>query len=54
MNHFHCSMRLTACVAASLALAGAAAGAQDLQSMSQNANQWVMTGRTYDLQRFAH
>jgi PQQ-dependent dehydrogenase (methanol/ethanol family) len=28
-----------------------AANAQDLQTMSKNANQWVMTGRTYDLQR---
>ena len=51
MKYFHCSMRLTAIVAGSLAVAGALE-AQDLQSMSQNANQWVMTGRTYDLQRY--
>jgi lanthanide-dependent methanol dehydrogenase len=29
------------------------ANAQDLQSMSQDAKQWVMTGRTYDLQRYS-
>jgi PQQ-dependent dehydrogenase (methanol/ethanol family) len=31
--------------------AGSTAGAQDLQTMARNNNQWVMTGRTYDLQR---
>jgi lanthanide-dependent methanol dehydrogenase len=31
--------------------AGAQGGAQDLVTMSKNNNEWVMTGRTYDLQR---
>jgi PQQ-dependent dehydrogenase (methanol/ethanol family) len=31
----------------------ASVNAQDLQTMSKNANQWVMTGRTYDLQRYS-
>jgi PQQ-dependent dehydrogenase (methanol/ethanol family) len=56
MKSLHCisSVRLQALLAGVLALAGAsAAGAQDLQSMTQNANQWVMTGRTYDLQRYS-
>src|SRR5918992_166553 len=34
-------------------LAAASAGAQDLTALSQNNNQWVMTGRTYDLQRYS-
>ncbi|HVE80201.1 MAG TPA: methanol/ethanol family PQQ-dependent dehydrogenase [Gemmatimonadaceae bacterium] len=34
-----------------LGLAAASAGAQDLQTMSRSAKDWVMTGRTYDLQR---
>ncbi len=41
-----------AIVAGALAVGVTSANAQgDLQSMSKNANQWVMTGRTYDLQR---
>jgi len=41
-------------VAGSLALSASAAFAQsDLVSMSKNPNQWVMPGRTYDLQRFS-
>ena len=27
--------------------------AQDLVALSKDANQWVMTGRTYDLQRYS-
>jgi lanthanide-dependent methanol dehydrogenase len=40
-------------VVAGLAVGAASVNAQDLQTMSKNANQWVMTGRTYDLQRFS-
>jgi PQQ-dependent dehydrogenase (methanol/ethanol family) len=32
---------------------GSAAGGGSLGEMSQDANDWVMTGRTYDLQRFS-
>ena len=39
-------------VVAGLAVGAASVSAQDLQTMSKNANQWVMTGRTYDLQRY--
>jgi len=39
-------------VVAGLAVGAASVNAQDLQTMSKNANQWVMTGRTYDLQRY--
>ena len=38
---------------ASLAIVTVPAVAQDLVSLSKDANQWVMTGRTYDLQRFS-
>ncbi|HEU4564691.1 MAG TPA: methanol/ethanol family PQQ-dependent dehydrogenase [Gemmatimonadaceae bacterium] len=38
---------------AGFALAAALPAQQDLASMSRNANQWVMTGRTYDLQRYS-
>jgi PQQ-dependent dehydrogenase (methanol/ethanol family) len=37
----------------SLAVVSAPAMAQDLVQLSKDANQWVMTGRTYDLQRFS-
>jgi lanthanide-dependent methanol dehydrogenase len=40
-------------VVAGLAVGAVSANAQDLQTMSKNANQWVMTGRTYDLQRYS-
>ena len=40
-------------VVAGLAVGAASVNAQDLQTMSKNANQWVMTGRTYDLQRYS-
>ena len=40
-------------VVAGLAIGAASVSAQDLQTMSKNANQWVMTGRTYDLQRYS-
>ena len=40
-------------VVAGLAVGAASVSAQDLQTMSKNANQWVMTGRTYDLQRYS-
>ena len=40
-------------VVAGLVVGAASVNAQDLQTMSKNANQWVMTGRTYDLQRYS-
>ena len=40
-------------VVAGLAVGAASVSAQDLETMSKNANQWVMTGRTYDLQRYS-
>jgi alcohol dehydrogenase (cytochrome c) len=45
-------MRIGALVAGSLAVASAAM-AQDLTTLTSNQNNWVMTGRTYDLQRFS-
>src|SRR5579871_558332 len=47
-------MRYTSIVLAG-ALVATTAGAQEasLETMSQNPNQWVMTGRTYDLQRYS-
>jgi PQQ-dependent dehydrogenase (methanol/ethanol family) len=36
-----------------LATTAATVSAQDLTALSRNANQWVMTGRTYDLQRYS-
>jgi alcohol dehydrogenase (cytochrome c) len=36
-----------------LVVAGTAAAQADLATMSRNANQWVMTGRTFDLQRYS-
>jgi len=47
-------MSIGAIVAGSLALGAAQALAQDpLADMTKDPNQWVMTGRTYDLQRFS-
>jgi len=49
-------MRYTSIVFAGAVLAATAsvASAQEsLETMSENANQWVMTGRTYDLQRYS-
>ena len=49
-------MRHTSIVLAGAALvatASAAAQESSLETMSENANQWVMTGRTYDLQRYS-
>jgi PQQ-dependent dehydrogenase (methanol/ethanol family) len=40
-------------IVAGLAVGAVAANAQDLQTMSKDAKQWVMTGRTYDLQRYS-
>lgn len=40
-------------VVAGLAVGAVASNAQDLQTMSKDAKQWVMTGRTYDLQRYS-
>ncbi len=54
MNQLNRPMRIGALVAGSLALCAATAVAQDqLADMTKNANQWVMTGRTYDLQRYS-
>ena len=36
-----------------VATASVAAQESSLETMSENANQWVMTGRTYDLQRYS-
>ncbi|MBA2682914.1 MAG: methanol/ethanol family PQQ-dependent dehydrogenase [Gemmatimonadaceae bacterium] len=40
-------------VVAGLAVGAASANAQDLTTMSKDTKQWVMTGRTYDLQRYS-
>ena len=45
--------RFTSWAVVGLAVGAASVSAQDLQTMSKNANQWVMTGRTYDLQRYS-
>ncbi|SRR5579883_696760 len=55
MSQFARSMRIGAVATSLLAAAPFAApiAAQDLGAMTQNQNQWVMTGRTYDLQRYS-
>jgi len=54
MNQLHRPIAIGALVAGSLALCTAKAVAQDqLADMTKDANQWVMTGRTYDLQRYS-
>jgi len=54
MNQLHRPIAIGALVAGSLALCTATAVAQDqLADMTKDANQWVMTGRTYDLQRYS-
>jgi alcohol dehydrogenase (cytochrome c) len=54
MNQLNRPIAIGALVAGSLALCTATAVAQDqLEDMTKNANQWVMTGRTYDLQRYS-
>jgi len=40
-------------VVAGLAVGAASVSAQDLTTMSKDTKQWVMTGRTYDLQRYS-
>jgi alcohol dehydrogenase (cytochrome c) len=50
MQRLHTTLSV-ALIAGMTALTAQAAVAQDLTSMSQDQNQWVMTGRTYDLQR---
>jgi PQQ-dependent dehydrogenase (methanol/ethanol family) len=40
-------------VVAGLAVGAASVNAQDLTTMSKDTKQWVMTGRTYDLQRYS-
>jgi lanthanide-dependent methanol dehydrogenase len=45
-------IQIGALLAATLA-AAAPAAAQDLGAMTQNPSQWVMTGRTYDLNRYS-
>jgi PQQ-dependent dehydrogenase (methanol/ethanol family) len=40
-------------VVAGLAVGAASVSAQDLVTMSKDTKQWVMTGRTYDLQRYS-
>ena len=47
-------MTLGALVVGALALGAASASAQDqLGDMTKDPNQWVMAGRTYDLQRYS-
>src|SRR5580704_6991560 len=54
MNQLNRPIAIGALVAGSLALCTATAVAQDqLADMTKDANQWVMTGRTYDLQRYS-
>ena len=54
MNQLNRPIAIGALVAGSLALCTAQAVAQDqLADMTKDANQWVMTGRTYDLQRYS-
>jgi lanthanide-dependent methanol dehydrogenase len=54
MNQLHRPIAIGALVAGSLALCTATAVAQDqLADMTKDANQWVMTGRTYDLERYS-
>ena len=45
-------IQIGALLAATLA-AAAPGAAQDLGAMTQNPSQWVMTGRTYDLNRYS-
>jgi PQQ-dependent dehydrogenase (methanol/ethanol family) len=52
MNRFICSLTAVAACASLSAVPGPA-GAQDLTSMSKDNKQWVMPGRTYDLQRYS-
>ena len=49
------AMTLGATLTGALALAPSAlvAQGQDLHTMSRNQGDWVMTGRTYDLQRYS-
>ena len=51
----HTSIVLAGAVLVATASVGRTAAAQEasLETMSENANQWVMTGRTYDLQRYS-
>ena len=56
MNAFIRSIRTTNAVIVALAAMPALAGtlgAQDLAAMSKDSKQWVMTGRTFDLQRYS-
>jgi lanthanide-dependent methanol dehydrogenase len=54
MSHVNRPMTLGAIVVGALALGAASASAQDqLGDMTKDPNQWVMAGRTYDLQRYS-
>jgi PQQ-dependent dehydrogenase (methanol/ethanol family) len=53
MNHSIRWLTAGAAVIATVAASPASTIAQDLTSMTKDANQWVMTGRTYDLQRYS-
>jgi PQQ-dependent dehydrogenase (methanol/ethanol family) len=53
MNHSIRWLTAGAAVIATVAASPASTIAQDLASMTKDANQWVMTGRTYDLQRYS-
>ena len=53
MNAFIRSLTATPAVFTALAVMPALAGAQDLAAMSKDSKQWVMTGRTFDLQRYS-
>ena len=52
MSQFVRTMQIGALLAATLA-AAAPSAAQDLGAMTQNPNQWVMPGRTYDVNRYS-
>src|SRR4029450_2049363 len=56
MNAFIRSLTATSAVFTALAVMptlAAAQGGQDLAAMSKDSKQWVMTGRTFDLQRYS-
>jgi PQQ-dependent dehydrogenase (methanol/ethanol family) len=53
MTRFTSSLTVAAAAFAGLAAVPTAVGAQDLVSMSKNEKEWVMTGRTFDLQRYS-
>jgi PQQ-dependent dehydrogenase (methanol/ethanol family) len=53
MNRVIRWLMTAAAVIAAIAVVPAQASGQDLATLSRDANQWVMPGRTYDMQRFS-